>query len=159
LPGRFERLLLWLWRELPLPRPLRQAYLSLTHPRFLIGVVAYIQDEQGRTLTLYHTYRRRFPWGLPGGYLQGREEPAAGLAREVREEVGLEIEVGQVIAAALYQDDQLDLLFPARVIGGSLRPSNEIARWRWSEPDGLDDLLPNQLALLRRAGILRERSA
>jgi 8-oxo-dGTP pyrophosphatase MutT (NUDIX family) len=89
--------------------------------------------------------------------LQGREEPAGGLAREVREEVGLEIEVAEVMAVGLYRDDQLDLLFRAQVVGGRLRSSNEIACWRWSEQDGLGDLLPNQLALLRRAGVLADR--
>ena len=46
LPAGAERLLLWLWKVLPLPSCVRRAYLGLTHPRFLIGVMALIRDER-----------------------------------------------------------------------------------------------------------------
>ena len=148
-------MLLWLWKVLPLPRWSRRAYLALTHPRFLIGVMALIRDEQGRVLILEHTYRREHPWGLPGGYLQAREEPAQGLAREVEEETGLRVEVGELLAAGLYRDDQLDLLYRARVVGGSHHATLEVSGWRFAEERELLGILPNQLTMLRRAGQLQ----
>src|SRR5256885_9775231 len=60
LAAATHRLLLWLWKVLPLPQPLRRAYLTLTHPRFLIGVIALILDDNGRVLILEHTYRREY---------------------------------------------------------------------------------------------------
>jgi 8-oxo-dGTP diphosphatase len=149
------RLLLWLWKILPLPLWSRRAYLSVTHPRFLIGTMALIRDEQGRVLILEHTYRRAYPWGLPGGYLQAGEEPPQGLAREVEEETGLRVAVGELIGVALYSADQLDFLYRARVVGGAQRPTPEVRSWRYAEERELGIILPNQLTMLRRTGQLQ----
>lgn len=152
------RLLLWLWKVLPLPRPLRRAYIGWTHPRFLIGVVALIRDDAGRILVLEHTYRRQYPWGLPGGYLQAREDPAQGLVREVREETGLIVQVDRLLNAELFASDQLDLLFAVTVLSGAQQTSPEVRDWRYVSPAELSQILPNQLALLRRANLLDEVS-
>jgi 8-oxo-dGTP pyrophosphatase MutT (NUDIX family) len=152
-PAKIERLLLWLWKVLPLPTRVRRAYLELTHPRFLLGVMALIRDERGRVLILEHTYRREHRWGLPGGYLKFREEPAAGLAREVLEETGLEIEVGDLLAVGLYSPHQLDLLYRARIVSGVLSATPEVCGWRYADEAALDVVLPNQLDMLRRAGL------
>jgi 8-oxo-dGTP pyrophosphatase MutT (NUDIX family) len=149
-----QRLLLWLWKVLPLPRPLRRAYIALTHPRFLVGVIALIRDEHGRVLILEHTYRRDHPWGLPGGYLQAHEDPTQGLAREVREETGLVVQVDALLGAGLFVPDQLDLLYAAIVLSGNQRPSPEIRAWRYAAPLDLGHILPNQLALLRQSDLL-----
>jgi 8-oxo-dGTP pyrophosphatase MutT (NUDIX family) len=152
------RLLLWLWRVLPLPRPVRRAYLAWTHPRFLIGVVALIRDDAGRILMLEHTYRREYPWGLPGGYLQAREDPAQGLAREVQEETGLVVQIDRLLSAGLYASDQLDLLFAATVLSGAPHASPEVRAWRYVSQAELGQILPNQLELLRRANLLDDIS-
>ena len=152
---RAERILLWLWKVLPLPKWLRRWYLERTHPRFLVGVMALIKDDRGRVLILEHTYRREHPWGLPGGYLQNREEPAQGLRREVVEETGLDVEVGAVLMAALFTPFQLDLLYHARIIGGTMRATPEVKSWRFAEACELRSVLPNQVSMLRlRAGEL-----
>ncbi len=155
--ARIEPLLLWLWKVLPLPERLRRAFLELIHPRFLIGVIALVRDERGRILLLEHTYRREYAWGLPGGYLKGREDPAQGLAREMREETGLEIAVGELLTVTVYKGYELDLLFRARVVGGTIRASAEIRGWRYAEPSELRGILPHQLILLRQAGELPAR--
>jgi 8-oxo-dGTP diphosphatase len=142
---------LWFWKVLPLPARLRRAYLELTHPRFLVGVMALIRDDQNRVLILEHTYRRRYPWGLPGGYLQTREEPAEGLARELNEETGLTVQVDDLLAAALYTPYQLDLLYRARIVGGEIRATAEISGWRFVPESELLQILPNQLSILAQA--------
>ena len=157
LRAGMEPLLLWLWKMLPLPRRARRAYLELTHPRFLVGVMALIRDGRGRVLILEHTYRRKDRWGLPGGYLKTREEPAEGLAREVAEETGLSVEVGQLLLAGLYDPHQLDLLYRARITSGRLQPTPEVASWRFVPESELERILPNQLAMLRRAGEVGSR--
>jgi ADP-ribose pyrophosphatase YjhB (NUDIX family) len=144
--------LLWLWKVLPIPQRGRRAYLELTHPRFLIGVMALVRDDTGRVLILEHTYRRHHVWGLPGGYLQSREAPETGLQREVSEEIGLQIEVGQLLAAGLFTPYQLDLLYAVSVTRGRIRRSSEVRSWRFVPVSELDGILPNQHAMLRRAG-------
>src|SRR5437870_13835634 len=84
-----RRLLLRVWRDVPFPGWMRTLFLRMLNPSVMVGAMALIQDDQGRILVLEHTYRRRTPWGLPGGWLKGAETPEAGLVREVLEETGL----------------------------------------------------------------------
>jgi ADP-ribose pyrophosphatase YjhB (NUDIX family) len=65
--------------------------------RPIVGVGAVIVQD-GRVLLV----RRRYEplagrWSLPGGTLELGETLEAGLAREMREETGLDVEVGPVI--------------------------------------------------------------
>ena len=144
-------LLLRLWRDVPFPRWMRQVFLRMLNPSFMVGAMALIQDEHGRILILEHTYRRRVPWGLPGGWLKHAESPESGLAREVFEETGLKVKVGSLLAADFWGSSQLDLLFRCTVESGTYQSSDETGRHAWVLPNQLPELLPNQLALLRKA--------
>ena len=53
---------------------------------------------------------------------------------------------------------QLDLLFSCTVESGSYQSSDETGQHRWLLPDQLPELLPNQIALLRKAGLFRVES-
>lgn len=50
-----------------------------------------IGDGRGQVLLVTHPYSRG--WGLPGGFLKGNEAPALAAAREVREELSLELDI------------------------------------------------------------------
>jgi 8-oxo-dGTP pyrophosphatase MutT (NUDIX family) len=154
LKARAKPVLLWIWKNVPFPAWARLAYLDLTHPRFLVGVMALIQDEQGRVLTLEHTYRRRYAWGLPGGYVKRREAPYEGLLREVCEETSLRVEIEALLGAELYSPFQLDLLYRCRVVSGEFQPSSEVRAFRYEPVDSLGHILPNQVKMLRLAGII-----
>lgn len=57
-------------------------------------VVAAILREAGRVLLCHRSPRRRwYPdvWDLPGGHVEPGEPPAAALARELREELGIAV--------------------------------------------------------------------
>jgi 8-oxo-dGTP pyrophosphatase MutT (NUDIX family) len=148
-----HRVLLRLWRDVPFPNWMRHIFLRLLNPSVMIGAMALIQDEQGRVLVVEHTYRRQVPWGLPGGWLKAAESPEAGLRREVLEETGLHVRVEQLLAADFWSRSQFDLLFRCRVLSGTYRPSDETGAHRWTLPHELPELLPNQWALLRKAGL------
>lgn len=148
------RLLLWLWRTLPLPRWLRNAYVRFAHPKFLVGVIAYIVNERDEVLLFRHTYRRRNEWSLPSGYLETGESPAQGIAREVREESGLEIVARDILAAGFYESDQLDLLLACQIVGGRFAPTPEVDGWRYVAVGGLAAILPNHFRLLKQARLL-----
>ena len=58
------------------------------------GVV--LTDADGRILIVKPTYRDT--WGIPGGGVDGQESPRAGCVREIREELGLDLEPGPLLA-------------------------------------------------------------
>jgi 8-oxo-dGTP diphosphatase len=146
-----RRVLLRIWRDVPFPGWMRQLFLRVLNPSFMVGAMAVIQDDQGRILVLEHTYRREVPWGLPGGWLKHAESPESGLAREVFEETGLSVKVESLLAAEFWGSSQLDLLFRCTVQSGTYQPSDETGLHRWVPPNQLPELLPNQLALLHKA--------
>ena len=133
---------------------MRVLFLRVLNPSFMVGAMALIQDEQGRILVLEHTYRREVPWGLPGGWLKHAESPESGLAREVFEETSLRIRVEALLAADFWDATQFDLLYRCTVVSGTYRPSDETGLHRWARIGDLPELLPNQVLLLRKAGVL-----
>jgi 8-oxo-dGTP diphosphatase len=87
--------------------------------RFVAGAYAVIFDDVDRVL---FCHRRDCDfWNLPGGGVESGEAPWQAVVREVREEVGLEVEVARL--AGLYSWTALDEViysFVCRVIGGAL---------------------------------------
>jgi ADP-ribose pyrophosphatase YjhB (NUDIX family) len=71
--------------------------LWLAHSKFMIGVTGIVRDRDGQVLLLRH---RLWPedrqWGLPTGYAKAGESFPDTVAREVREETGLTVTVGDL---------------------------------------------------------------
>jgi ADP-ribose pyrophosphatase YjhB (NUDIX family) len=115
-----------------------------SHP--IIGVVAVILHH-GEVLLV----RRANPplqgeWSLPGGVLELGEKLRDGVAREVLEETGLDVQVGQLL-------DVVDSIFPDRegrmqyhyVLvdylchprAGTLAAASDASEVRWARPEEL----------------------
>jgi 8-oxo-dGTP pyrophosphatase MutT (NUDIX family) len=134
---------------------LRRSVLHRTNDRFLAGVLGLIHDEHGRLLVLEHRYRTPWAWGLPGGYIHHDESLPDALHREIREEVGIEIEID-----ASPFDTELNIAqrmvavtFIARRVESTadLRLSSEILRGGFYGEDELPEgIYPYHASLIRR---------
>lgn len=152
-----KRWLYRLWRRLP--TPLQWAFLWSANTRYLVGVLAVIADEEGRVLLLRHDYRREGQWGLPGGQMQGLEGLEKALARELAEETGLQVGVGELVWAVCDQSlPRVDLYYRCRLTGGELSLSDEVAEAGFFRLEALPlDMYPEQVELIRR--VLRGEDA
>jgi ADP-ribose pyrophosphatase YjhB (NUDIX family) len=167
--GRQERYLkgalTWLWGRLPLTPRMRTALIWLLSPKFTVGVVALVRDEQGRVLLLRHTYRPGREWGLPGGGLHAHESLEDCLRREVYEETGMQVEIDALLSAAAHRDRRLvDMIFACHPAPGqsldSFRPNPEVDEARYFAPDELPaEMSRGQRRLLSVALGQAERNA
>jgi ADP-ribose pyrophosphatase YjhB (NUDIX family) len=147
----------WLLRIwIRLPSGVRKMYLRLRYANFAVGVAGLIRDDAGRVLLVHRTYSRDEPWALPGGWIEGRDQPERGLERELLEETGLHIQVGPVLAVQRAGFAVVVLLQAELAQGASLdqfRPSAEVSALRWFELAQVAQLSPTNARLLRKAGL------
>jgi len=146
-----KRTLEALWRRAP--KWARRFIVLLIESRFTVTVGAVVIDSRHRVLLLHHRFRSGSGWGIPGGFMRPREQPEDALRRELREEIGLEIEIASVaFVRALQNYQQVEIFFRCIPKGIPLPQSFEINRVEWFElnslPDGLCD---DQRGLIRRA--------
>ena len=114
---------------------------------------AVIVDARGRVLLLQHHFRPGSGWGIPGGFMQPGEQPETALRRELREELGVEIEqVELAFARALERYQQIELIFRCTVQGEMQLRQLEIAHAAWFALDKLPEgLSADQRQLIHRA--------
>jgi 8-oxo-dGTP diphosphatase len=144
---RFHRFSLRLYRRLPTLA--RRWLVRVVAPSYTVGAICVVERPDGHVLLVRQAYRNG--WGLPGGHLKRREDAAVAAVREVREEVGCDIElVGEpaVVVDAIPQ--RVDIVYRARPAPwvphstlGELAPrSPEIVEVAWFAPDALPQLQP-----------------
>jgi 8-oxo-dGTP diphosphatase len=115
--------------------------------RPFVGVGAVLVDASGRVLLV----KRRFEplaghWSLPGGAVDVGETLEACVVREMREETGLDVEVGPVIEVfdRIMHDDggrvqyhYVLVDYVCRPRGGVLAPASDVAEAVWADPSTL----------------------
>jgi 8-oxo-dGTP diphosphatase len=128
----------------------------------IVGVGAVIEQD-GKVVLV----RRKFEplagqWSLPGGRLELGETLEAGLAREMKEETGLDVEVGPVVDVfdrilldperkVRYHYVLIDYL--CRPVGGSLTHGSDVAAAELVDPGDLDRyrLTPKAASVIEKA--------
>jgi 8-oxo-dGTP diphosphatase len=120
------------------------------HP--LVGVGALIHDAEGRILLI----RRKFEpnkgkWSLPGGLLETGETLETAGRREVREELGVEIEVEGLfqVSEEIVRDKEaktrfhfvlVDYLATLRPSGARITLNQESERFGWFKAEEMGGL-------------------
>lgn len=119
---------------------------------FRVGVFATIRDERGQVLLCHRTDCDW--WNQPGGGLESGETPWQGVAREVREECGLEVAVERLAGVYSWapKKDEIIFSFVCRVMGGTLGTSDEADDARYFAPDAFPpNTFPEHVSRIRDA--------
>jgi len=135
------------------PIHVRRLYARVFNARFSVTAGAIVIDDTGRLLLLKHVFRAGSGWGIPGGFIQAGEQPEEALRRELREEVGLELESAEIaFIRTLKRIKQIEILFFCRPRGKAEPNSVEVEEIGWFSPDSLPRTLPeDQRLLIERA--------
>ena len=122
--------------------------MRLTHTRFTVTAGAIIFNDRREVLLLKHRFRSGSGWGLPGGFLEKGEQPVDALRRELREEIGLELEHVEVFAARSFRKPkQVEVLFRGRANAPVKPRTMEVERAEWFALDSLPEGLPRDQRL------------
>jgi 8-oxo-dGTP diphosphatase len=86
-----------------------------------------MRDVDDRLLLCETQFKK--DWELPGGIVEPLEPPRLGAAREVREELGIDLEVGRLLVVDwmppyLGWDDAIEMIFD-----GGMVTENDLAQW------------------------------
>ena len=109
------------------------------------GGVVVRPDASGRTQIAVVHRPRYDDWSLPKGKAHAGESFEEAAVREVREETGLDVELGAPLPEIAYTDRQgrpkRVRYWVMRATGGAFVPNHEVDQMRWLGPDEATALL------------------
>lgn len=120
-----------------------RAMLNAGLPTKRVIAQGVIRDSHGRVLMCELVYKP--DWDLPGGVVEPGESPRDGIVREVREELGVELVAGELLAVDWLPpwagwDDAVVLVFDlgrhdTSLVDDAVLEPREIAAVHWCEPE------------------------
>lgn len=131
---------------------------SSTAPRKQILVAAAVVLRAGRVLLTQRKSGTHLAgaWEFPGGKVDPDEDPRDAVARELREELGVEITVGDILDVTFHRYPEksvLLLFYEATLAEGSPEPrALDVADLRWAAREDLRDEVfpPADVAVLAK---------
>ncbi len=102
---------------------------------------ALIYDEKGRVLLSKRSIEPHYGcWDIVGGFLEEGEDPKDGLRREVKEEIGVDIKIEDIVGIYIdkyYNKKELDdsytfnVYYASKIIFGEPKLLEEISELKW----------------------------
>jgi 8-oxo-dGTP diphosphatase len=103
-----------------------------------VGGLAY--DPDGRLLLILRANEPgRGRWSIPGGRVEPGEDDPAALVREMREETGLDVTVGELVGR-VRRGPYVISDYACTVTGGTLRAGDDALDARWCGVTDLGEL-------------------
>ena len=115
----------------------------------MIAASVAIFDERGRILLVLERER----WAYPGGRLEPGETPEQAAVREAREEMGVEVELGERLCTREWPDGFVLHVFAATIAAGEPHAPRGVREVRWFESSDLPR--PQSRALETLPAVLR----
>jgi len=141
-------ILLKIWRGLPM---WAQMLLSrIVRPLFQVFAAAVILNKNKEILLVKSTYQRFHPWGLPGGSLNYSETAEEAVQREVWEEMSLKIEIESLLFVKTWSPDRVGMYYLCTIADGVFQPSDEVSEMGYFPLNGLPDVRPVDVELIRQ---------
>lgn len=125
-----------------------------------INVVAAVIMKEGKVFATQRGYGEfKDGWEFPGGKVEAGESPEEALCREIREELEVEVNVGDLIDTIEYDYPAFHLsmkCYACTIAGGSPHLlEHEAARWLSADQLGSVAWLPADITLIPKiAGLL-----
>ena len=133
-------------------------------PTHIVAVGGIVKNEKGEILLVKHN---RAGWCWPGGQVENGETLTQALRREVMEETGIEIEVGEIFCVSSntgsYPGYNGVKTVPTKVMfdfvctykGGESRPSEENSESAWFSEEEAEKLIAAPMYAERFAAYLQ----
>lgn len=120
-------------RKKPLGPGARTGRRKPERPRLF--VVAALIERRGTLLLSQRRSDQSFPlsWEFPGGKVEPGEDPRDALVREVQEELGCQVRVGEVVEVVFHAYPTFDLVMPvyrAAIVRGEVQ-AIQVAAFCW----------------------------
>jgi 8-oxo-dGTP diphosphatase len=123
-------------------------------------VAAAILVEDGRVLVTQRKTGTHLAgaWEFPGGKVEAGEDPREALRRELREELGIDAKVGEIVDVTFHRYEEAEkavlLLFfeAAREAGSPAPQALDVAAFKWATARDLDPAAfpPADVAVLNK---------
>ncbi len=122
----------------------------MNYPVHIVAVGGLIENEEGKVLMVKSPDRG---WEIPGGQVEAEETLTDALKREVKEETGIDIEVGDLKAihsniAKRVQPDGVSPIgsiisfgFTGKAVSGEITTSNESLEVNWFDREKILDVI------------------
>jgi len=119
-------------------RPVCDRCGAITFHNPAVGVAVVLRDGEGRVLLGRRRSSYAGQWCIPCGYVEWEEDVRAAAAREFREETGLDVVLGGVVAvhSNFHNSAQhtVGIWFAGTAIGGALEAGDDLDAVAYFDP-------------------------